>query len=243
VGCGKPPTLLNSSYNTLTSGGTSRRYVLRWPPSYDDKHPYRLIIGLHGAGGTGNDIAPGFFGLYDLSNESTIFIAPDAASGYWSATTDLTFVDDILNQVKADLCIDTSRVILEGFSMGGAMVATLACSRPGVFRAAVGNSRGGLTAPTACQPIPYLGLLGLSDIAGTSQANQTDPFATWNGCTITTLPTAPIGGHVCTNYTGCPAADPVIWCSFDGGHTPSPTDAGQSTSWMPAEVWSFVSQF
>jgi hypothetical protein len=64
-----------------------------------------------------------------------------------------------------------------------------------------------------------------------------------DGCTITTLPTAPTGGHVCTPYTGCPAADPVIWCSFDGPHTASPTDAGKSTSWMPSEVWPFLSQF
>ena len=64
------------------------------------------------------------------------------------------------------------------------MVAVLACGSPGIFRAAVGHSRGGLTAPTTCQPIPYLGSLGLSDVAGNSQATQTDPFAKWDGCAI-----------------------------------------------------------
>ena len=145
--------------------------------------------------------------------------------------------------MEGDLCIDTSRVELEGFSQSGAMVAVLACGRPGVFRAAVGHSRGGLTAPTTCQPIPYLGSLGLSDISGNSQATQTDAFAKWDGCTIKTLPTAPTGGHICTAYSGCLAADPVTWCSFDSPHTASPTDSGQSTSWMPAEVWPFLSQF
>ena len=115
--------------------------------------------------------------------------------------------------------------------------------RPGVFRAAVGHSRGGLTAPATCQPIPYLGSLGLSDIAGNSQATQTDAFAKWDGCTSETLPTAPQGGHICTPYKGCGMDKPVIWCSFDGPHTPSPTDSGKSTSWMPAEVWPFLSQF
>jgi hypothetical protein len=85
--------------------------------------------------------------------------------------------------------------------------------------------------------------LGLSDIGGNSQATQTDPFARWNGCTVETLPTAPAGSHVCTDYAGCPATDPVRWCSYDGGHTASPTDAGQSRSWMPEEVWAFVSRF
>jgi poly(3-hydroxybutyrate) depolymerase len=247
-GCGKTPTLKNSptataNQNTLTISGTSRQFLIRWPSNYDNTHPYRLILDFHGAGGKDTDLAPSYFDLFDLSNNSTIFIAPSANGGTWNATTDLAFVDEILKTVEADLCIDTSRVELEGFSQGGAMVAVLACGRPGVFRAAVGHSRGGLTAPTTCQPIPYLGSLGLSDIGGNSQATQTDAFAKWNGCTVENLPTAPTGGHVCTSYKGCPAADPVIWCSFDGPHTASPTDSGQRTSWMPSEVWPFLSQF
>jgi len=248
AGCGKPPTLKNSptstaNQNTLTVSGSARQFLIRWPSNYDNSHPYRLILDFHGANGKDTDLAPSYFGLFDLSNNTTIFVAPSASGGIWDATADATFVDEILKAVEGDLCIDTSRVELEGFSQGGAMVATLACGRPGVFRAAVGHSRGGLTAPTVCQPIPYLGSLGLSDISGNSQATQTDAFARWDGCTITTLPTAPTGGHICTSYTGCMVGAPVVWCSFDGPHTPSPTDAGKSTSWMPAEVWPFLSQF
>ena len=246
-GCGKTPTLKNSTstanQNTLTVSGASRQYLIRWPTNYDSTHPYRLILGFHGAGGADTDIGPSYFGLFSLSNNSTIFVAPSATGGIWNATTDLTLVDEILKAVEADLCIDTSRVELEGFSQGGAMVAVLACQRPGVFRAAVGHSRGGLTAPTTCQPIPYLGSLGLSDISGNSQATQTDPFAKWNGCTVSTMPLAPTGSHVCTKYTNCPAVDPVIFCSFDGPHTASPTDSGKTASWMPQEAWSFLSQF
>jgi poly(3-hydroxybutyrate) depolymerase len=242
-GCGRAPTLKNNGYNTITSSGKSRQYYLRWPPSYDQSHPYRLILDFHGAGGKATDVAPGFFGLYDLANGSTIFIAPDASGGIWSAASDTTLVDDVLKAVEANLCIDTGHVELEGFSQGAAMVWTLTCSRPNVFKAVVGHSGGGLSNPTTCQPVPYLGSLGLSDISGNSQKTQTDQFAKWNGCTIETLPTAPSGGHVCTNYKGCPAGYPVRWCSYDGGHTPSPTDAGQSTSWMPSEVWPFFQQF
>ena len=249
AGCGKTPTLKNSpssaaNQNTLTVSGTSRQFLIRWPSNYDNTNPYRLILDFHGAGGKDTDLAPSYFGLFDLSGNTTIFIAPSAANGgIWDATADLAFVDEILKTVEADLCIDTSRVELEGFSQGGAMIATLACARPGVFRAAVGHSRGGLTAPSTCQPIPYLGSLGLHDISGNSQATQTDPFAKWDGCTVDTMPLAQTGSHVCTSYKGCPAADPVIWCSFDGPHTASPTDSGKSTSWMPAEVWPFLSQF
>ncbi len=122
----------------------------------------------------------------------------------------------------------------------------LACSNPGVYRVVIGHSAGsppGVTRPTTCGPVAYFGSLGLNDIGNNSQATQTDQFAGWNGCTIETLPTAPSGGHVCTDYNGCPEATPVRWCSYDGGHTSSTTDSGQPTSWMPSEVWSFVSQF
>jgi poly(3-hydroxybutyrate) depolymerase len=243
AGCGKTSTLKNNGYNTITSGAKSRQYYLRYPPSYDKGHPYRLILSFHGANGKGTDVAPGFFGLYDLANGSTVFIAPDASGGLWSAASDTTFIDDVLKAVEGDLCIDTSRVELEGFSQGAAMAWTLTCARPNVFRAVVGHSGGGIANPTTCHAVPYFGSLGLSDISGNSQATQTDPFAKWNGCTIESLPTAPSGGHVCTNYKGCPTGDPVRWCSYDGGHTPSPNDAGKSTSWMPAEVWPFLSQF
>ena len=145
--------------------------------------------------------------------------------------------------MKADLCIDTSRIMLEGFSQGAGMARMLGCARPGVFRAMVGHSAGGVNLPSTCDPIPYLGSLGLSDIMPNSQETQTDPFAEWNGCTIASLPTAPAGGHVRTNYTGCPTEYPVRWCSYDGGHTPSPTDSGQFISCMPEEVWAFLSVF
>jgi hypothetical protein len=250
AGCGKTPTLKNSPSssdlpeNTVTAGGKSRVFILRRPEDYDNNHPYRLILDLHGAGGSDKDHSrDDYCGLWPLSKGSTIFVALGADGGYWNATSDLTYVDEVLKAVEGDLCIDTSRVMLEGFSQGAAMLAVLGCSRPGVFRALVGHSRGGVTAPTECDPIPYFGSLGLSDIMPNSQETQTDPFAEWNGCTIEALPTAPSGGHVCTPYKGCPADKPVIWCSYDGGHDYRPKDAGQSSSWMPAEVWPFFSQF
>jgi poly(3-hydroxybutyrate) depolymerase len=222
-----------------------RRYILRLPENYDNTHPYRLILGFHGATDDATNVAgnPAFFGLYELSEGSTIFIAPEAVGGIWDADADVVLVDDLLEQVMADLCIDTTRIIAQGFSQGAAMTRTLACARPDVFRAAVGHSAGGLALPSECEPTPYLGSLGTQENAGNGQSGQTDFFAMAAGCSIETLPTAPGGGHVCTDYTGCSEGNPVRWCSFDAGHTPLPSDAGQSASWMPEEVWAFLSHF
>jgi hypothetical protein len=49
------------------------------------------------------------------------------------------------------------------------------------------------------------------------------------------------GNHVCTNTTGCRTGYPVEFCSFNGGHTPDPSDGG--TSWQYQVVWNFFNQF
>jgi poly(3-hydroxybutyrate) depolymerase len=245
-GCGKTSTLKSSGSsnfmpNTVMVAGASRQYVLRQPANYENSRPYRLILDLHGYGGSYSETAGNYFGLWSLSKDSTIFVALSAPGGDWRTGDNLAYVDEVLKAVQSNLCIDTSRIFLEGFSQGAAMSWSLACSRPGVFRAVIGHSGGGVPNPTTCKPIPYLGSGGLQE--NVKQTTQTDQFAKWNGCTISTLPSAMTGGHVCTSYTGCPMAAPVRWCSFDGPHTPSPKDSGQSASWMPEEAWTFVSQF
>jgi poly(3-hydroxybutyrate) depolymerase len=247
-GCKKTPTLKNSTSNsnptanTLSVGGTNREYAIRWPANYDNNHPYRLILDLHGYGGSyretsGND----YFGLWTASNNTTIFVSLSAINKDWNEGDNVAYVEAVLKAVEADLCIDKSRIMLEGFSQGAAESWELACKLPGVFRAAVGHSGGGRPVPADCKPIPYLGSGGLDE--NVTQTSQTDKFAKWNGCMVSTLPTAPTNGHVCTSYMGCPATAPVRWCNFDGPHTPLPTDAGKSSSWMPSETWPFLSQF
>jgi pimeloyl-ACP methyl ester carboxylesterase len=226
--------------NTISG---SRNFIIHWPTDYTNTKPYRLIFNLHGAGGSATETSGNNYGLWSLANGSTIFVSLSAVGGNWNATADTTYASAVLKAVVADLCIDTTRIMLEGFSMGAAMARVLGCSLPGVFRAIIGHPAGGVTMPSTWQPIPYLGSLGLSDIMPNSQSAQTDQFAKWDGCTIETLPTAAKGSHVCTPYKGCAAGKPVVWCSYDGGHTPSPTDSGETSSWMPSEVWPFFSQF
>ena len=249
-GCGKTPSLLKSAtsgqatpVNTITVAGASRQFLVRWPTDYKSDTPYRLHIGLHGYGGNLSENGRDNFGLWSLSKNSTIFVTLAAVGGAWDLTNDVAYADAVLKQVEGELCIDTSRVMLEGFSQGGAMSWVLTCSRPGIYRAVVGHSAGSpnFTAPSSCPAVAYLGSLGLSDVGTNSQATQTDLFARGNGCTIENLPTAPKGGHICTAYKGCSAGFPVTWCSYDGGHGFQPTDSGQSTTWVPAAVWAFLS--
>ena len=104
-----------------------------------------MIFGLHWLNGTasatgGSDGAVwAFYGQKQLSNNSTIFVAPQGLNNGWANTNgqDITLVDNILSLVQADLCIETTQVYAMGWSYGGAMSYALACARPSVFRAVV----------------------------------------------------------------------------------------------------------
>jgi poly(3-hydroxybutyrate) depolymerase len=224
--------------NTIMVGGQSRQFLTRWPSNYDNTKAYPLHIGLHGANGNISENGRDNFGLWSLAKDSTIFVTLGAMGGLWSATSDLAYADAVLKQVESELCIDTSKIVLEGFSQGAAMSWYLTGSRPGVFRAVVGHSGGGVQGIPTLSSVAYLGSLGTGE--GGGQNTQTDQFAKANGCTIDTLPRAETGKHVCTAYKGCKDGFPVTWCSYDGGHGFQDTDSGSNSSWVPATVWDFL---
>ena len=147
AGCGKAPTLTSGAH-TIQSSGQTRSYILRLPANYDNSNPYRLIFGFHWVGGTANDVDSGgtdgynwsYYGLRRLADNAggdTIFVAPQGNNNGWAnpGGQDVTFVDNMLSQFEAGLCIDTTQIFSTGFSYGASMTYALACARPTVFRA------------------------------------------------------------------------------------------------------------
>ena len=75
----------------------NRRYILRYPSNYDNTHPYRLVLAYHWNTGSAAQVfdcnqesikcyttqSP-FYGLWNLSNNSTIFVAPDGLNAGWA---------------------------------------------------------------------------------------------------------------------------------------------------------------
>jgi poly(3-hydroxybutyrate) depolymerase len=260
AGCGKAPTL-SSGNHTIQSGGQNRSYILRLPASYDNNHPYRLVFGFHWYGGTANDVDSGgsdgynwsYYGLRrlaDAANNGTIFVAPQGNGNGWAnpGGQDVTFVDDMIRQLEAALCVDTTQLFAAGFSYGGAMSYALACARATVFRAVAvysGASISGCGGGT--QPIAYIGVHGIRDSPQNGRALR-DTFVRNNGCTPQNPPEPAQGSltHIVTAYAGCRAGYPVVWAAFDGGHDPGPIDGctcGGWRSWTPGVVWNFFSQF
>ncbi|NUT94771.1 MAG: poly(3-hydroxybutyrate) depolymerase [Saccharothrix sp.] len=254
-GCGKVPTL-TSGGQTIQSSGQNRSFILRIPANYDNTRQYRLVFGFHWYGGTANDVDSGgtdgynwsYYGLRrlaDSANNGTIFVAPQGNGNGWAnpGGQDVTFVDDMIRRIENDLCVDTAQRFALGFSYGGAMSYSLACSRPTTFRAVAvysGASISGCSGGT--QPVAYMGIHGISDNIGGGRALR-DTFVRNNGCTPQNAPEPAAGSrtHITTTYSGCRTGYPVVWAAFDGGHTPGPIDGGGDgwRSWTAPEVWRF----
>jgi len=259
AGCGTTRELMNGR-RTIQSGGMNREYILRVPDDYDNTRPYRLVLAYHWRFGTAEQVANGglggstedpYYGLWDLADNSTIFVAPEGLDAGWANTggRDVALTDAILEEVQADLCIDTTRIFATGFSFGAAMSHALACSRADVFRgvalyagAQISGCDGGTT------PIAYFHAHGVADsVLSFSQSGLPlrDRYVALNGCTPQNPPepAAFSGTHICVSYEGCSEGHPVRWCAHGGDHNPTEKDQGQSESWVPGEAWAFITQF
>ncbi|MDG9674737.1 RICIN domain-containing protein [Micromonospora sp. DH14] len=260
AGCGKAPGLASGTH-TIASSGKNRSFILRIPSNYNQNTPYRLVFGFHWWGGTAIDVDTGqtvdrntwsYYGLQRLANNSTIFVAPQGIGNGWanSGGEDVTFVDDMLSRIEAALCVNTRQRFSIGFSYGGAMSFSLACSRPSIFRAVVVQSSPGTLSGCSggSQPVAYMGVHGIGDNIASGRALR-DRFVTNNGCTPQS-PREPSAGsltHVVTTYSGCRSGYPVVWAAFDGGHIAAPQDGAPGDSgprtWVPAAAWGFITQF
>lgn len=261
AGCGKAPSNIKAGLNTVTVNGKTRQWTLALPSNYDNTKPYRLIFALHWLGGSMNDVVTGniikpYYGLPELANNTAIFVAPDGlgnrGSQGWPNTggEDIAFMKEILNATDANLCIDEKLRFSTGFSYGGGMSYSIACSLSKQFRAVAVQSGALLSGcDGGTDPIAYYAQHGVSDqvlpIAGGRQLR--DNFVKVNGCTAQTPPEPAKGSKqkILTKYTGCKDDKPVWWTAFDGDHTPINADgtSNREKTWTYKSVWDFLSQF
>lgn len=132
IGCGKNP--VQSGVKTVTVAGQQRQYTLKVPNNYNRNQPYKLIFGYHWLSGSMQNVVDGdYYGLQSLAQGSAIFVAPQGLNAGWANTNgnDVTFTDQILDALKSSLCVDEKQIFATGFSYGGAMSFSVACSRPG----------------------------------------------------------------------------------------------------------------
>jgi predicted esterase len=245
-GCGKAVTRPDrKTQQTISIDGTTRYYLLNVPSSFDNKTPLPLVFALHGY--DMNNVA--LVDLYDFTAQSgnkAITVLPQGEGpapgntshwgdqvlkSTWTANTaNYTFMQTLMADLESRYCIDTSRVFITGFSMGGMFTNSIACDHIDWFRGYAPVEGGG---PSSCananaQPAVIIHQGTLDTIAKPTAGEGTRDFWTkQNGCNTTT--TSVYTG--CLSYGAC--AEPVLYCTGAWDHYVSAT--------AKANIWSFFS--
>jgi poly(3-hydroxybutyrate) depolymerase len=253
AGCGKTPTL-KSGAQTVIVNGKQRKWIVRIPENYNNTRHYRFIFGLHWLSGDLNSVDGGntpYYGLKALANETAIFVAPDGLNKGWAnqGGEDITFLNTIRKTVEDDLCVNENLRFSLGFSYGGAMSFSLACSNAKDFRAIAVLSGATLSGCAGGNdPIALYSQHGVKDSVLPIALGREirDRFVKNNGCTPKNAPEPTRGSkqRITTVYDGCKY--PTQFTAFDGDHLPLPNDSGTdagANSFTPPEVWKFFSQF
>jgi len=245
AGCGHPLGLPvdATATQTLSSGGRDRTYLIHLPAGYRPNRPNAVILAFHGRKGTGNDIEA-FSGIDALDaiavyprglpaggdNETAWQGAPGAEHA-----DDVRFVGDLLDRLRATLCVDPNRVFATGKSEGGGFAALLSCRlRGGIAAFATVSAAfypGTDTGCAASLPVSIVDFHGTGDTImkydGGVSHQQHYPsipdtlrsFATRDHCAGST--SAAIGSDVTElSWHGCaPGAALEHYRITDGGHT------------------------
>ncbi len=224
VGCGTmdPP----SGEINITVGADQRMYIVSLPDEYDASHPYPVIFGFHGRGGSADGVTNNYYlGLEVPGGTPSIFVYPDGLPDDndqkgWPNTNgrDVAFFDAILAELATGYCIDENRVFSTGHSYGGMMSHTLACERASVLRAVAPVAGAMFFGGNCSGQIAALGIHGNPD--GTVDYEQglsaIERLIEANGCDeSSTAPYEPTD-H-CTSYA-CAAGYPVVWCEHQEDH-------------------------
>lgn len=124
------------------------KYLLYLPKGYDKKgNSWPLIIFLHGAGERGNDLdklkVHGIPKLIQNKKEFPfVIISPQCPQNGWWTDYAQNLIS-LINEVKKDYNIDSSRIYLTGLSMGGFGTWYMAERFPDEFAAVVPICGGG----------------------------------------------------------------------------------------------------
>jgi predicted peptidase len=99
-----------------------RRYTIAFPDGYTDERPRPLVIGLHWGGPVTPYVGKWYLlGLLApaLGELGAILAAPDCTAEHWAVPSSEQVVIDLLDHLQRTYKIDSRRVLLAGYSMGG----------------------------------------------------------------------------------------------------------------------------
>jgi predicted peptidase len=114
-------------------------YAISIPKTYSPSSPVPLVLALHFGGspnGAGQRLLGGLVGPA-LEELGAIIVAPNSVGGDWSTAANERAVNALLEAVQAAYRIDTTKIVVTGYSMGGAGAWHFAGKYPERFSAAI----------------------------------------------------------------------------------------------------------
>jgi dienelactone hydrolase len=158
-----------------------------------------------------------------------VVVFPQGINNRWdfgSASTDVAFLTQLLDELESQLCLDTNRVYVEGYSLGALMTSRLSCTLADRV-AAVSPLAGAYALPDCApsRPVPMLTFHGTLDtfIPYPPIPGQVAHWATRNGCAGSPTANSVPGDDVVTitKFTyPCPSGTEVEFYSIEnGGHS------------------------
>lgn len=274
-GCNNPLALNAGTYDTsltVSDGPSPRNYRVILRSGYNRNTPHALMFFMHSCEGDHRHAHSTVAQSMQAAGIPTITVGPSSAVAdergnqdaqgtdgqkCWNLNLDwydVKFVEELLDYVLDNYCIDTRNIFFNGGSSGSFGAQGIGCHTQAT---AITGDRGGIHHPNAqfpnfpetaapsdgaCEPIPAL--LGF---ARQDNAVPYDIFAPvsrefWrrnNQCGTTSSRDTTTEAQVCTSshtncrcerYSGCAA--PFVMCSWDGGHDVSGIGATASAWWF-----------
>ncbi len=250
--CGSISNFAQINYiDSLIHQTVWRTYKVHLPPSYDGTTSFPLVIALHGGGHDADTME--YISNLSIKADSSNFIVvyPNGRKFFirtWNAGTccggavtnnvdDVGFIIKMINSLKTNLNIDTTRIYLTGASNGGMLAYRLACEKSEVF-AAVAPVASTMVTTNPCLPfraVPILHIHSLPDLnvpftggygigfAGVYMPPVDSVLNVWaindscSGIIDTIYNTTGVVGKKWENCVSC--SEVLVYTTTDGGHS------------------------
>jgi len=244
----------------LTVGGANRSMIVYAPSGIQSNSP--LVISMHGMGLSASQQQSMTHWNAVADTAGFVVVYPNSVGTQWDieGTTDIEFLEAIIDEMYKQHSIDKKRVYLSGFSMGG-MMTYHAANNIADKIAAFGPVAGYMsTIYTSARPIPIIHTHGTSDnvvpySAGNSSLTGVffpgietivKGWAERDGCNMTPVETTPYpvgksNQNVKKVWTDGDCGTEVVFISLKNvGHTHSDDANGVYTT---TEIWNFVRNY
>jgi polyhydroxybutyrate depolymerase len=222
AGCGLSTSQRTELWNTsaVSTMTGERNYDVRLPRSYDAMTAYPVILLLHGCGSPTNNVP-----MEQVAGDAAIVVRGSGSkNGCWQDTAsgaDVPYLDAIMEDVQAKLCVDTRAWFAVGYSSGSWLANTLSCHRGDKFRGIATVSGGEPGEIKDCKG--QHGRIYLHD--STDNSNRLDSDLPSRARMLKTnhcgpaMDTSAFDPAPCVEYQGCDPDYPVVWCQTSGeGH-------------------------